>query len=109
MLALLLVSIGFKAVIRLPYDMYVLFTMPEPVDPNYIFYEDSKYKYSAVNIMHSYLSYSTLRIAVFVNLARWIILYTSLRTLGEHSFNAQKISKCSQLGSQVVLWVIVVI
>ena len=79
MLILLIVGLGYRLIVRLPYDIYMMMTMAPPNDPTDPFYEDEGYKNSLVTVFNSYLSYATLRIAVYVNLLRWIILYLGLR------------------------------
>jgi hypothetical protein len=109
MLALLLIGVGYRTFVRLPYDMNLMFTMEPPADPTDAFYEDEEYEYSAVNILYNYLSYSTLRIAIFVNLVRWIILYIGLKAQYSQSMQEQVRFGRYKLAAKVALCLIVIV
>lgn len=54
-------------------------TLEPPQDPDYPIYKNYDYVYSWVEILHSYLSYSLMRIAVLVNVLRWSVLYLAMK------------------------------
>lgn len=106
MLALISMGIGFRLVVRLPFDVWYMATLQPPEDPDYAVYKNEDYKYSWVEIMHAFLSYSPMRIAIVVNLVRWVILYLSLKLQATGNQQAFKRNKTVAL---LGLWIAVTI
>lgn len=109
MLLLLIVGVGYRLIVRLPFDVYMICTMDPPEDPNDAFYHDKDYFDSLVNILYFYLSQSTLRIAICVNLMRWVILYLGLKSMSEKRIDRLEAIERWEIAARIVLWIIILI
>ena len=79
MILLLCETFIFRMVASLPFCLYYLISKIPSEDPNVPYYLQSDYDQSWFRYVAEFLDYSTLRIAVLVNLTRWILLHISLR------------------------------
>lgn len=79
---LVLISIGSKIFLRLPYDCYILVKFSQEGSSHdnarVPFYEEEEYDNSIVTILMSYVDHSFIRIAILINMTRFIILSLSL-------------------------------
>jgi hypothetical protein len=83
MYLLILVEISSKVFLRMPYDCYILQkyikegnATDNRADP---YYQEDWYQDSTITIVMSYIGNSALRIAISVNMTRWILLSLSLQ------------------------------
>lgn len=74
MLVLIAVQLLSKVCLRLPFDVYFLFSN----DEGGAFFHLADYQNSLINKVSSFLNLTSIRVALMLNVARWAILNTTL-------------------------------
>jgi hypothetical protein len=68
----------FRIVASLPFGTYYLICKIPTEDRNVPYYLQPDFSQSTFRYMYEFLDYSAIRIAILVNLTRWVLVYISL-------------------------------
>jgi hypothetical protein len=87
---LVLIGIGSKIFLRMPYDCYIIVKFTQDND-RLPYYEEEEYENSIVTIIMSYVDRSLIRIAILINMTRFILLSLHL----QHQTNQSQLTSPS--------------